>query len=74
MNYGCILCTEHKCPHSPCWEIPEEDLEIYKQHNEKFRRYIEEHNPDMEQKINKIIDTFNSIPENYWVEVTNKED
>ena len=52
MNYSCINC--HKCPKGDLWEVPKEDIELYKDYLEKVKKYNVEHNPTMIKILSKI--------------------
>lgn len=40
-DYSCIFCD--KCPYGDEWKIPEEDKEVWKQHQAEVEAYAAEH-------------------------------
>ena len=38
---SCILCSN--CPNSEYWQVPEEDKEVWEQHQLDVKKYIEDH-------------------------------
>ena len=48
-NYGCEECS--KCPEGAYFEIPEEDLQEYRNYLLKINEYNRVHNPELYKKL-----------------------
>lgn len=57
MNYTCVLCTEERCIHSSNFKVPEEDKEEYEKYLKSYKEYIDIHNPNFLDNINKKLAT-----------------
>ena len=42
-GYCCMYCD--KCPHGSHWEIPEDDIEVFKEYKKQLLEYHKIHNP-----------------------------
>lgn len=56
-DYGCMECS--KCPFGGEWEIPEDDLEIWNEYQNRILEYHKIHNPElyrivMSEGLNKV--------------------
>lgn len=44
-GYSCMWCS--RCPDGDNWKVPEEDKEVWEQHQEQIREYNKVHNPSL---------------------------